>query len=88
MPGRRIEQHDPLALVHGDDRIHRRVDDARQAQLAFQASLGHSGDDLGIPAAENRQLAEKRGQSPAPVATRVWRDATARDTTAEVSLRG
>jgi hypothetical protein len=30
-----IEQHDALAIIDGDDRVHRRSDDARKANLAF-----------------------------------------------------
>jgi len=53
---RRIEQHDALLLVHGEDGVHRRIDDGGQARLAadrgllglrqFSRPLTHPGFEL------------------------------------------
>src|SRR6185295_15134815 len=38
--GRQVEEHDVLVVADGDDRIHRRVDDARQPRLALEEGRG------------------------------------------------
>ena len=65
--GRLVEEHDVLALVHGDDRVHRRIEDAAQPRLAAREqllgahALGHVAQDHGEQLAAVLDVLRDRG---------------------------
>src|SRR5712692_2990597 len=58
--GRSVEKHDALLFVHGDHRVHRRIDDGPEAQVRLAESTTHPlGLELGLPA--QRDVAQDDG---------------------------